>query len=131
VLRTGKRRIGLVGLSFKTGTDDLRESPTVALAEQLIGKGMSLLVYDPDVHLSRLLGANKRFIEQHVPHIDSLIRPTIDEVIAQSDVLIVTLADVRVFEQLRKAVRSDHIVVDLARIPDAQSWPCSVEGLCW
>src|SRR5207237_10509690 len=81
VLATGKRRIGLIGLSFKTGTDDLRESPTVTLAEQLIGKGMSLLVYDPDVHLSRLLGANKRFIERHVPHIGNLIRANIAEVI--------------------------------------------------
>src|SRR3954462_1832699 len=80
VLATGKRRIGLIGLSFKTGTDDLRESPTVALAEHLIGKGMSLLVYDPEVHLSRLLGANKRFIEEHLPHIGKLIRETLGDV---------------------------------------------------
>src|SRR5205814_3534527 len=101
VLRTGKRRIGLIGLSFKTGTDDLRESPTVMLAEQLIGKGMALLVYDPEVHLSRLLGANKRFIERHVPHIGSLIRADIGDVVAESDVLIVSLADAQVFDRLR------------------------------
>ena len=69
VMATGKRRIGMIGLSFKTGTDDLRESPLVPLAEHFIGKGLSLLVYDPEVHLSSLLGANRRFIEQHVPHI--------------------------------------------------------------
>jgi GDP-mannose 6-dehydrogenase len=131
VLATGKRRIGLIGLSFKTGTDDLRESATVTLAEQLIGKGMSLLVYDPDVHLSRLLGANKRFIERHVPHIGNLIRENIAEVVAESDVLIVSLADSRVFAQLREAVRNDQIVIDLARIPAPASWPCTVEGLCW
>ena len=74
MLATGKRRVGMIGLSFKTGTDDLRESPLVTLAEQLIGKGLSLLVYDPEVHLSRLLGANRRFIEQHLPHIGNLIR---------------------------------------------------------
>jgi GDP-mannose 6-dehydrogenase len=131
VLAVGKRRVGLIGLSFKTGTDDLRESPTVTLAEQLIGKGMSLLVYDPDVHLSRLLGANKRFIERHVPHIGNLIRANINEVIADSDVLIVSLSDGSVFEEMRKAVRTDHIVIDLAHIPDPASWPCTVEGLCW
>ena len=71
----GKRRIGMIGLAFKTGTDDLRESPMVMLAEHLIGKGMSLLVYDPDVQLSSLLGANRRYIEQHLPHIGALVRP--------------------------------------------------------
>lgn len=131
VLATGKRRIGLIGLSFKTGTDDLRESPTVTLAEQLIGKGMSLLVFDPEVHLSRLLGANKRFIERHVPHIGSLLRATIDEVVAESDVLIVSLSDSHVFEQLRKSVRGDQVIIDLARIPAPASWPCRIEGLCW
>jgi GDP-mannose 6-dehydrogenase len=131
VLATGKRRVGLIGLSFKTGTDDLRESPTVLLAEQLIGKGLSLLVYDPEVHLSRLLGANKRFIERHVPHIGSLIRANIDEVVSESDVLIVSLADKSTFDALRKVVRPEQIVVDLARMPDPESWPCRIEGLCW
>ena len=80
VMASGKRRIGMIGLSFKTGTDDLRESPLVTLAEHFIGKGLSLLVYDPEVHLSRLLGANRRFIEQHVPHIGSLMRGDIESV---------------------------------------------------
>ena len=71
VMATGKRRIGMIGLSFKTGTDDLRESPLVLLAEHFIGKGCTLLVYDPEVHLSNLLGANRRYIEQHLPHIGS------------------------------------------------------------
>jgi len=131
VLSTGKRRIGLIGLSFKTGTDDLRESSTVALAEQLIGKGMSLLVYDPEVHLSRLLGANKRFIEQHLPHIGNLLRANLEDVVAESDALIVSLSDSRVFEQLRASVRKDQIVLDLARIPSPETWPCEIEGLCW
>ena len=81
VLASGKRRIGMIGLSFKTGTDDLRESPLVLMAEHFIGKGLSLLIYDPEVHLSRLLGANRRFIEQHLPHIGSMIRGEIEEVI--------------------------------------------------
>jgi GDP-mannose 6-dehydrogenase len=131
VLATGKRRIGIIGLSFKTGTDDLRESPMVALAEHLIGKGLSLLVYDPEVHLSRLLGANKRFIEEHVPHIGNLLRSDINAVVAESDVLIVGLADRKTFAELRGLVRKDQTVIDLARIEDAREWPCTVEGLCW
>jgi len=131
VLATGKRRVGIIGLSFKTGTDDLRESPMVALAEHLIGKGLSLLVYDPEVHLSRLLGANKRFIEQHVPHLGSLIRADMKAVVAESDVLIVGLADRKAFAELRGLVRKDQTVIDLAHIEDAREWPCTVEGLCW
>jgi GDP-mannose 6-dehydrogenase len=103
----------------------------VTLAEYLIGKGLSMLVYDPEVHLSRLLGANKRFIELHLPHIGSLIRGDIREVVDGSDLLIVSLADAAVFEQLRNAVRKDQVIIDLARIPDAGKWACAVEGLCW
>lgn len=131
VLATGKRRVGIIGLSFKTGTDDLRESPMVALAEHLIGKGLSLVVYDPEVHLSQLLGANKRFIEQHVPHIGNLIRADIGDVVSGSDVLIVGMTDARVFEKLRAGVRKDQTIIDLANISGAAEWPCTVEGLCW
>jgi GDP-mannose 6-dehydrogenase len=131
VLATGKRRIGMIGLSFKTGTDDLRESPTVTLAEHLIGKGLTLSVYDRDVHLSRLLGANKRFIERHLPHIGQLIRADLREVVADSDVLIVSLSDTEVLEALRHAVRSEQTVIDLVRIPAGATWRCAVEGLCW
>ncbi len=131
VLATGKRRVGVIGLSFKTGTDDLRESPLVTLAEQLIGKGLSLLVYDPEVHLSRLLGANKRFIEQHLPHIGNLLRADMSEVVAQSEVLVVGLTDKEVLAQLRSHVRDTHTIVDLTNIPDAATWPCAIDGLCW
>jgi GDP-mannose 6-dehydrogenase len=130
VLATGKRRVGMVGLSFKTGTDDLRESPMVALAEQLIGKGLTVTVYDPEVRLSQLLGANKRFIEQHVPHIGTLIAEDLDQVVSASDVLVVGMKDAGIFERLRRAVRRDHTIIDLANI-GARDWPCAVEGLCW
>lgn len=131
VLASGKRRVGFIGLSFKTGTDDLRESPLVTLAEQLIGKGVELAVYDPEVHLSRLLGANKRYIEQHVPHIGRLMSADLADVVARSEVLIVGLQDTELFASLRALVTPDHLVVDLANIPDAGQWPCAVEGLCW
>lgn len=131
VMTSGKRRIGMIGLSFKTGTDDLRESPLVALAEHFIGKGLKLLVYDPEVHLSRLLGANRRFIESHVPHIGQLMRSDIAEVIAESELLVVGLSEARIFEALRQHVRPDQIVLDLVGLPNAKDMPGQVAGLCW
>ena len=131
VLASGKRRVGMIGLSFKTGTDDLRESPLVLIAEQFIGKGLSLLVYDPEVHLSRLLGANRRFIEQHIPHIGSLIRGRIEEVIDESDVLVVGTNDAKVLEALRGAVKPHHVVLDLVNIAERDKLPGEYMGLCW
>jgi GDP-mannose 6-dehydrogenase len=121
----------MIGLSFKTGTDDLRESPLVLMTEQFIGKGLNVLVYDPEVHLSRLLGANRRFIEQHVPHIGSLMREEIESVIGQSDVLVVGLNDTRSFEALARHVREDQILLDLVNIPRREALRCKVMGLCW
>jgi GDP-mannose 6-dehydrogenase len=131
VMASGKRRIGMIGLSFKTGTDDLRESPLVTLAEHFIGKGLSLLVYDPEVHLSRLLGANRRFIEQHVPHIGSLMRADIESVIDESEVLVVGLSDPLVFEAMRKRTRAEQIVIDLAKMSGRAEIPAQYIGLCW
>ncbi|MDH3314161.1 MAG: nucleotide sugar dehydrogenase [Betaproteobacteria bacterium] len=131
VLASGRRRVGMIGLSFKTGTDDLRESPLVLIAEQFIGKGLRLLVYDPEVHLSRLLGANRRFIEQHVPHIGSLMREDIESVIGESDVLVVGLSDTQIFEALARHVREDQLVLDLVNIPQREALRGKVVGLCW
>ena len=131
VLASGKRRVGMIGLSFKTGTDDLRESPLVLLAEQFIGKGLGLLVYDPEVHLSQLLGANRRFIEQHLPHIGSLLRPDLQTVIEESDVLVVGLNGAKVCEALKRHTREAQLVLDLVNIADRDELPARVEGLCW
>jgi GDP-mannose 6-dehydrogenase len=131
VLSSGKRRIGLIGLSFKTGTDDLRESPLVLLAEHFIGKGLTLQVYDPEVHLSQLLGANRRFIEQHVPHIGSLLSSDLEQVIANSELLVVGLSDRRVLQALEESVRADQIVVDLVGLAGRQKLQAEVHGLCW
>jgi len=131
VLASGERRIGMIGLSFKTGTDDLRESPLVLMAEHFIGKGLSLSVYDPEVHLSQLLGANRRFIEQHLPHIGSMIRGDIEAVIAESGVLVVGIAPLAVRDALERLVRPDQVVVDLVNLPNAASIKGRYEGLCW
>jgi GDP-mannose 6-dehydrogenase len=131
ILSSGKRRIGMVGLAFKSGTDDLRESPLVLLAEHLIGKGLNLLVYDPDVQLSNLLGANRRFIETHVPHIGALMRRELEEVIQASELLVVGLADARTVEALGQRVRDDQIVLDLANLGDRRPRRGTYMGLCW
>ena len=131
VLATGKRRVGMIGLAFKTGTDDLRESPLVTVAEHLIGKGLSLLVYDPEVHLSSLLGANRRFIEDHLPHIGALVRDDLAAVMAESDVLLVGSSDKRTIEAMKRLATPEHVIVDLANIGGLQGLPARVVGLAW
>lgn len=131
VVAAGKRKVGFVGLSFKTGTDDLRESPLVTLAERLIGKGYELRVYDPEVHLARLLGANKSFIEQHLPHIGQMLRPELDTVVAESETLVLGSSSKVVIEALAARLRPDQKVVDLVRAPAGALPAGQVQGLCW
>lgn len=131
LLATGKRKIGFIGLSFKTGTDDLRESPLVTLAEQLIGKGMQLSIYDPEVHLSRLLGANRRYIELHLPHIGQLLHPELDKVIDDSEVLVLGLAGQEIVDALVASSRPDQLLLDLVNLPKGSPIAAQVEGLCW
>ncbi len=131
VVATGKRKVGFVGLSFKTGTDDLRESPLVTLAERLIGKGFELRVYDPEEHLARLLGANKSFIERHVPHIGQMLDSELDKVIDVSEVLVVGLDSTEVASRLAARCRADQIVLDLVKLPGRERFAAEVVGLCW
>jgi GDP-mannose 6-dehydrogenase len=131
VLAHGCRRVGMIGLSFKTGTDDLRESPLVVLAERLIGKGITLSIYDPYVNLSRLLGANKRFIEQSIPHIGSLMRDSVEPVIQDSELIVLGISDRPAVEALRSNVRPDQVVLDLIGMRDRQGLGGRYIGLCW
>jgi GDP-mannose 6-dehydrogenase len=112
-MASGKRKVGFLGLSFKPGTDDLRESPLVTLAEQLIGKGLQLTIYDPEVHLSQLIGANRRYIELHLPHIGQLVRGDIESVVAESDLLVVGINSPAVAEALAVHVTDRHQIIDL------------------
>ena len=131
VRRTGKRRIGVLGLSFKAGTDDLRESPIVTLIESLIGKGYQIKIYDEEVSLAKLYGANRRYIEQTIPHISSLMIGSVEEVFESSDVIVISKKG----PQFREAVKShsgDRMVIDLVRLwPELNGSPASYEGICW
>ena len=114
VLATRKRRIGVVGLAFKPGTDDLRESPMVTLVETLIGKGCDVRILDPNVALARLRGANRRYIEEEIPHIASLLCDSVETLLAHAEVLVVGNAS----DEARRALAvagPHHVVIDLTR----------------
>ena len=129
VAATGKKRIGVLGFSFKAGTDDLRESPLVTVIETLIGKGYKLALYDRNVSLARLVGANREYIEREIPHISDLMCSSIEEVIDNADVLVVgNKADE--FKQIETKVRPEMLIVDLVRLFDRTSHD-NYEGICW
>ena len=131
VLETGKRTVGLLGFSFKAGTDDLRESPMVILAEALLGKGLSLRIYDKNVSLAKLVGANKEYIEKQIPHLSSLLCDTIDEVIDGSEVVIVGNQAPEFCEAVERC-RPGQIVIDLVRLPIVGSLlQADYRGICW
>jgi GDP-mannose 6-dehydrogenase len=130
VTRTGRKRVGLLGFSFKAGTDDLRESPIVILAEALLGKGYDLRIYDRNVSLARLVGANKDYIEHQIPHLSSLLQPSIDDVLAHSDVIVVGNAAAEFGDALSRT-RPDQVVIDLVRLPGSDSGRAEYEGICW
>src|SRR5829696_1158788 len=102
VVETGKNRVGLLGFSFKAVTDDLRESPIVILAEALLGKGYSLCIYDRNVSIARLVGANKEYINKQIPHLSSLLSDSLDEVLEQSEVIVVGNGSPEFAEALKK-----------------------------
>ncbi len=131
VLATGKKKIGMIGLSFKSGTDDLRESPMVTITEQFIGKGLDLSIYDPEVNLSRLLGANKKYINESIPHIGELMVDDCEEMIKNSEVVIIGLNDKELIDIVQKTVRPDQIVFDLVNFPGHDKLECDYRGVCW
>jgi GDP-mannose 6-dehydrogenase len=114
VLATRRRRIGVVGLAFKPGTDDLRESPMVTLVESLIGKGCDVRILDPNVAVARLRGANRRYIEEEIPHIASLLCESVESLVAHAEVLVVGNPCNEAAQALATA-GPHHVVVDLTR----------------
>jgi GDP-mannose 6-dehydrogenase len=121
IAATGRRRVGLFGLSFKPGTDDLRESPLVELAERLIGKGYHLRIYDANVTLSRLMGANREYIESRLPHLGDLLY-SLDDVLSHAEVCVIGCKDPALLEALQHVGDwvGDRTIIDLVRLPDAE-----------
>ena len=131
VQSTGRRRVGVLGLSFKAGTDDLRESPIVTLVEMLIGKGHALSIYDRFVSSSGVIGANREYIEREIPHIWSLMRDSVSDVVEASD-LIVIGNDAAEFRETKTVLRDDQVVVDLVRAFDDRVGKSDhYQGICW
>lgn len=112
IANTGKRKVCLLGLSFKEGTDDLRYSPSVDLAERLIGKGYRVVIYDHNVHLSKLIGTNKAFVNEHLPHLSELITDDLEEAIACSDVLLLNHKTFDLSKFSEELLR-DKVVIDM------------------
>lgn len=124
-------KVGIIGLTFKSGTDDLRESPIVELVEILSGKGLKVRIYDNNVYLSRLSGGNKAFIEQVLPHISAMMSGSMKEVVQTSDVIVVGHDLQDGGEQLVSLLSPDQLVIELVKITASKSQPAEYEGICW
>ncbi len=130
VLDTGRRRVTLLGLSFKADTDDLRESPNVELAERLIGKGLEVRIYDPIVNPGRLVGANRRHVEDRLPHLSRLLSRTPQEALEGAEVVLVASAAEPVTAALR-AARPDHVIDLCGRLGDQIEGLPGYSGVGW
>jgi len=130
VLGTGRKKIGVLGLSFKSDTDDLRESPMIDLVKTLLGEGCQVRIYDAKVELSAIVGANRQFMEETLPHIGRLLHPSLEAVVSDSEVIVVS-RDAREFKELRGLLRPEHIVVQLARSRTLDGAPGMHLGICW
>jgi GDP-mannose 6-dehydrogenase len=131
IRKTGFKNIGVLGFSFKAGTDDLRESPMVELIETLLGKGYHFRIYDKNVSLARLHGANRAYIEREIPHIATLMCETLDEVLKTSEVIVVGNKSPE-FGQRLQDLRSDQVIVDLVNISKEIDQPSAqYQGICW
>jgi GDP-mannose 6-dehydrogenase len=130
VIEKGRKQVGILGFSFKAGTDDLRESPIVELAERLIGKGFDLRVYDRNVNLAALQGANRDYILNHIPHISRLMVKSIDELLAHARTIVIGNAAPE-FREVPKLLSDDQTLIDFVRICDSRSVAGVYEGICW
>jgi GDP-mannose 6-dehydrogenase len=124
-----KKRIGFLGMSFKADTDDLRESPLVEVIEALIGKGYEVRIYDRNVSLNRIVGANKRYIEEHVPHLACLLVDTIDQLIDHAEVFVIG-HHCKELPVILKKMRKDQCVVDLVAAAKRIETQARYDGMC-
>ena len=129
--QTGCKKIGILGLSFKPNTDDLRESPTVFLVETLLGRGYQIKIFDEKLQLTKLVGANKVFLEKEIPHISSLLSSSMEEILSHSEV-IVTTTGAKAYDRVVDLVDKKQKIIDLVgRIKPDASEMRDYEGVCW
>jgi len=126
----GKRRVGFLGFSFKAGTDDLRESPLIELIERLVGKGYDVRIYDRNVNLARLVGANRDFILNRIPHISRLMVSDIAAILEHAETIVIGNNDPD-FKSVCNRLRNDQSVIDLVRIGAQRSGDGNYRGICW
>lgn len=130
IIEKGNHRIGVLGFSFKAGTDDLRESPLVEIIERLLGKGYDLRIYDNNVNISSLVGANRDFILNRIPHISKLMVPNIDAVLDHAQTLVIGNKDPD-FSKIPQRLREHQVLIDFVRITDGPGRNGNYEGICW
>lgn len=130
IMEKGHKKVGVLGFSFKAGTDDLRESPIVELVERLLGKGYDVRLYDRNVNLAKLVGANRDYILNHIPHISQYMMSDMDEVLAHGETLVIGNGSAE-FRDILTRIKPGQVVVDLVRISDAVSEAGRYDGICW
>src|SRR6266571_1377709 len=132
VLHTGKKKIAILGLSFKAATDDLRESPQVQLVKRLLGEGRQIHIWDDNVSLGRLIGSNRQYIEEVIPHIGSLLCNDLAQVVREAEVVVIITRGIKK-KELQQHLRPDHIILDLVNLEKTRR-PADkgrYEGICW
>jgi GDP-mannose 6-dehydrogenase len=127
--QTQKKKIAMLGISFKANTDDLRESPLVELVEKMIGKGYDIKIYDKCVSIAKLVGANKEYIMQHIPHVSDLLDDNLEHVINHADVIIIG-NNAEEFQNIRSVIKDGTHIIDLVRIKNLEDKPL-YQGICW
>jgi len=126
----GNKKVGILGFRFKAGTDDLRESPLVEVIERLLGKGYQIRIYDRNVNLAKLMGANKDYLLNHIPHISSLMTESIEEILQHAQTIVIGNSAPE-FRGITNQLRNGQVIVDLVRISDQRTEEGKYHGICW
>jgi GDP-mannose 6-dehydrogenase len=130
IIESGHKRVGILGFSFKAGTDDLRESPLIEVIERLLGKGYDLKIYDQNVNMATLVGANRDFILNRIPHISGLMVNDVEAVLSHAETIVIGNRN-PAYEDLPSRVRGDQKIIDLVRISDRWRGNGNYSGICW
>ena len=130
ITEKGKTRVGVLGFSFKAGTDDLRESPLIEVIERLIGKGYDLRIYDKNVNIASLVGANRDFILNHIPHISKLMVGDVDAVLNHGQIVVIGNKDPD-FKTVPGRLREGQFLIDFVRVIEGSSKNGNYDGICW